>query len=216
MIKWMAILAWVCGLLGLSGTVYIFLEMYREKIKQEVNEEKSTIAIADTTHYTSATSTIKRPIATDTYSVHSDSGVELASVDTLRSPVPAKASNKKGADSIPPVVIKKEAKMPVGKPPTATAPEKTPKPADKTFTLPELKRLLNRIVVAKAKYKKTANCVQIFRTAKGNNMKASSQLEKYLKSHHFSISGRETIDNSFEGIKLAPKGDCIRVSLGML
>ncbi len=85
---------------------------------------------------------------------------------------------------------------------------------DKIMSDDELSQLVTRIEKTGDDNAIYIKCVQLHSTADGNNKKALAQIESYLRSHKYSIAGRETEPTHVKGIKVSPANGCMRIVVG--
>ncbi|MCW3105933.1 MAG: hypothetical protein JWQ09_439 [Segetibacter sp.] len=208
MIKWVARLAFLTGLLGLAGTIVIISHLHG---KHEKKEE-----------------TAKRDLKVDTQIIKPQPKRPISS--TAAKPIVEKK------DPPPKILPHKEVTEEKAAKIEATKIEEKKKDAEKIenagkavkqndikndqeerlFSEEELQQLITDINTAKEEHDIYSNCVQIYTTRQGNNKRAVSQLETYLRSHRFAIAGRETISKRVKGIQISPVGGCIRITVGSL
>lgn len=117
---------------------------------------------------------------------------------------------------ISPSVAIKIIDLPKKSEPEIPIPEQSDKVSgeDKIFDHQELGQLLAQIKNTKQAQGIWANCVRVVRSKYGNNKRATSQIEMYLRNHNFSISGREESTQKNKGVMVMGNNDCIKVVVG--
>ncbi len=85
---------------------------------------------------------------------------------------------------------------------------------EKIFDESELEQLVSRIKKARQEYGIIPNCIQISTSKSGNNRRATSQIESYLRSRKYSIAGKEITSTKFSGIQIREGNDCLQVWIG--
>lgn len=96
-----------------------------------------------------------------------------------------------------------------------TVAEELPKPVTKTLNEEAMADILLKIKSEKARTNNTSNCVQIQKT-RDSNVENAFSIAKYLHDHGFIISGRLTVPQEFEGVRVDAKSSCIRLTIGRL
>lgn len=127
-------------------------------------------------------------------------------------PIPATKPVVVVAKTAPKPVVKA---IPVAKPVPVSVTKKVVNHApDKIMSDYELSQLVTRIEKTGDDNAIYIKCVQLHSTSDGNNKKALAQIESYLRSHKYSIAGRETESAHVKGIKVSPANGCMRVVVG--
>ena len=114
------------------------------------------------------------------------------------------------AKKLPVVAPVKEIEKPVPDEPT----KELANTEEKIFDESELEQLVTRIKKAKQEYGIIPNCIQISTSKSGNNKRATSQVESYLRSRKFSIAGKEVTASKFSGVQIREGNDCLQVLIG--
>lgn len=207
MIKWVVRLAWLAGILGLAGTLFI---VYK------ISDPKKEVFLIPIT--APDTVVIPEPVQKVDSPLISTEEKDFEPPDTV--PVVKKPAEfeKDIAEPLPPsslatIDVKSKEKILVNKPVSATNKRAGEKDSKKLFTQSELQTIVARVRKVSAQNKLRSNCVQL-RIEKGNNNRTVAQIETYLKSKGFSIAGRETISEEVKGIKIVPKRPCVRLTIG--
>jgi hypothetical protein len=213
MIKWVVRLAFVTVLLGIAGTLIILIKNIKtnSETSKVVNTEKDvSIAPAiDSTNTSSNTVEAKQPPSNAVITEQKSNG-------TFSEKSSIKVDSKAIAEDIA-VLQKRDAKKAIEKPAKKAQKKEMAAVAkdndEKLFNNAELAAIVARIYAAKMRHHFYANCVQI-NVAPGNNKRAVSQIETYLRGHRFAIAGREEVSKKVKGVQLLPKNGCIRLTIG--
>jgi len=206
MIKWVVRLAWLAGILGLAGTLFIIYkisdpkkEVFLTSARSDTLIPRATAKKEETGPVSAAENTFKQ---TDTISAAKKPGeIEKKISEPITEPTVTKAD------------IKGKEKVSVNKPKPLASKKVGEKDEEKLFTLKELQNIVARVNKVIAQNKLRSNCVQL-RMVKANNRRTVAQIETYLRSKSFSIAGRETITEKVKGIRIARKGACVRLTIG--
>ena len=219
MVKWLTRLAILAAFLGVAGTIGIISFLHGNQRKEKQNDEIATETSGDST----AKNTIIEPQAKTP---------EPKPADTLPAAIPEVLIKKE--DTARKVSQSQNAipEKPVEQAPVKPDEKKENKPESELkgykqndvkkdqgqkqslLNQKELRQIFIRLNRAKANYNIYSNCVQIFTAEAGNNRRAALQVETFLKSHHYTIAGRETVSKKVKGIQITPAGGCIRVTVG--
>ncbi len=126
------------------------------------------------------------------------------------------------AASKPIPAVKKKMKLPADVKHLQTKPKsklhsvaaiKTAVTISKQLNMEEMKAIEASIVADKIKAGNKADCIHVIKSA-GSNISNASELVRFLQSKGFTISGRETIPQATDGIKIDCKADCILLTIG--
>jgi len=220
MVKWVGRLAILAAFLGIVGTIAIisYVHRNRNKVKRAegIQKELPGSQTADTPktkaqpQLPTAKPLAAAPAATEE--------VVIKKEDTVGKVLPLEKENDEKPVEPPAtktdegrLVEKKEVVNKVDKQKEAKKDQK-----QNLLNQSEIRQLFIQINRVKGKYNVYSNCVQLFTTEESNNHRSARQVETFLRSHHFTIAGREMIPQKVKGIKVTPAGGCIRVTIGAL
>jgi hypothetical protein len=83
------------------------------------------------------------------------------------------------------------------------------------FAESELNQLVGKIQAEKIRRNTETNCIQIRITADNNNSQAVAQVERFLATKNYIITGREKEDFlRGSGLKVYTQGNCLKVTVG--
>ncbi len=194
MIKWLYRLAWFCVVLGIAGSIAIVVWVVRNN-----NNESDTI---DETP-------INLPIS-------GDSVLQPNKADeTRRKAAMSINGDEENAES-------RETKIPANDN-TRSEKKQTPdrpitdnriEQASKLLTQDEQEKLLLDLQDALVEFDVNTNCIKIYRTDNESNNLIFLQIELLLKSHNFTIAGRETISAKRKGIQIGFSNECLKLTVG--
>ena len=230
---WIVILAILTSTLGIAGSVTIFISLLTHKGNHAAIDTTQGTPLVENVSVTKKDLQPKEPIT--------NALEEKALAKTIVPPPVAKIEPKKELPITKPVVETKPIKpivaveKPVEKKPLIVPKEpavvaippkpfekilpketekETPIGEEKIFDESELEQLVVRIKKARQEYGIIPNCVQISTSKTGNNKRATSQIESYLRSRKYSIAGKEMTSAKFSGIQIKEGNDCLQVLIG--
>jgi hypothetical protein len=224
MVKWVARLAILAAFLGVVGTLCIIIYLNRHQNKESPQQQLKNQAPDEQTVDTLIPQPKQRP-KLETEKPRPPGQLRAAETTAVKkqedTPARPTIGLSNGAQKLAelrptelqkkPSTNKNEVDSSAGRKQASLKHRK-----ETLFNRKELQQIVVYINRVKEKNNIKANCVQIFSTSQTNNARKMSQVERYLKSHRFTIAGREIISKRVRGIHIVRSGECTRVILGVL
>lgn len=227
---WIVIFAWLSGALGIVGAFTVFIigarlsevQSSRNSKQQAVTQapisspisikEKKPAVINNDQKEASEIINIKKeqpksiekePIVEQTKITPppkiAEKAIKLVKPHIVNAPIPIKIIElpKKSVKEIP-----------------NTEPSEIGGTEEKILDQQELSQLLAQIKDTKQAQGIWANCIRVVRSKAGNNKRATSQIEMYLRNHNYSITGKEESTQKNKGVLVIGNNDCIKIVVG--
>ncbi len=227
---WIIILAWLSGTLGIIGAFTVLIQGARQSGQPSITKnEKQEITQTPTPSKTIIKYTSPEKPNNDKNVEPKKKAIEVTQPiisikETVVQPPKIKPSNNTVEKIAEPI------KQPVVSPPVPTKTIELPKKSqpeipiseqsfkvggeDKIFDQQELGQLLDQIKNTKQAQGIWANCIRVVRSKYGNNKRATSQIEMYLRNHNYSIAGKEESTQKNKGVLVIGNNDCIKIVVG--
>ena len=208
MYKFIERMAWITGSLSVVGVMLI---MFLHGTKKEPTLERPSNA--------------KRPFVRLSASPTTNKKTEETPSIKTETPKPAPVIEKPVIEPAKPKEERREEEKPISKPrEREPKPENRPQPEPRTtssnssnvlFAESELNQLVGKIQAEKIRQNSSSNCIQIRITADNNNTQAVAQVERFLATKNYIITGREKEDFlRGSGLKVSKRGNCLNVTVG--
>lgn len=211
---WILILAILSGMLGIAGSFIIFYSSLSNYPQQSVAVTQKVPPVDSLSAFKTPPDLFENKTAPSIIIIPKEEPKKEIKAEELKPAVIAEKVKEKPSVEVP-------KKLPVvasAKEIVKTVPEEPPKELanseEKIFDESELEQLVTRIKKAKQEYGIIPNCIQISTSKSGNNKRATSQIESYLRSRKFSIAGKEVTTSKFSGIQIREGNDCLQILIG--